>query len=465
MSVLEERYASTEMKEIWSKEFKIKLEREFWIVVLKAQASAGLKIPVKAISDYERVLNSIDLKSISDREEVLHHDVKARIEEFNYLAGHELIHLGMTSRDLTENVEIFQIRNSLILTAKKTASLLSVISQFSVKYSQLPLVARTHNIPAQVTTLGRRFSTWGEELLFALEHLEELIERLPFRGLKGAVGTSSDLEELLPGKSVDIETEVNSIFNFNRVLASPSQIYPRSIDLEVVSTLNQIAATPSNIAINIRLMSGNNLVSEVFEENQTGSSAMPHKVNPRLSERINSLSATLKGFLVMINEISGNQWNEADVSCSAVRRVAISDSFFAIDGILDTVIHILLTLKVNEGPIKNEIDQNLSLLLSSTLLMRAVNKGIGREFAHKKIKEHSIRGNEDYLNGFGNSFLKRLLADNELNFDSSEINELVSSPLKLVGLAIKQVMDFEAEANLKLKIYPDAKTYKPPRII
>ena len=465
MSVLEERYASTAMKEIWSKESKIRLEREVWIAVMKAQAKAGLSVPPKAISEYEKVIEVVNFDSIREREEVLHHDVKARIEEFNHLAGHQFIHLGMTSRDLTENIELYQIKKSLKLVGDKSATLLNSISQLSNKYGEIPMVARTHNVPAQVTTLGRKFATWGEELLFSLKHLEELIVRLPLRGLKGAIGTSSDLEQLIPENSHRVETELMTHLGFDNQLSSTSQIYSRSIDLEVVSTLNQIAATPSNLAVNIRLMSGNNLVSEGFEEGQTGSSAMPHKVNPRLSERVNSLAIVLKGFLVMINEVSGNQWNEGDVSCSAVRRIALPGSFFAIDGILDTAIHILHSLKVNEQVIKAELDENLPLLLSSTLLMQSVSNGVGREFAHKRIKECAIKGKADQLNGLKNTFLERVLADTELKLDAITINKLVQSPMQLTGLSKDQIYEFTEKVADILIDYPDIKSYRPINII
>lgn len=465
MSVLEERYASDAMKTIWSKESKIKLERKLWIAVMKSQAKAGLSIPPKAISEYEKVIEVIDFESIREREEVLHHDVKARIEEFNQLAGHQFIHLGMTSRDLTENVELYQIKKSLQLTADKSASLLYIISQLSNKYADIPMVARTHNVPAQVTTLGRRLATWGEELLFSLKHLQDLIERLPLRGLKGAIGTSSDFEQLIPNNSHRVETELKSQLGFDHHLSSTSQIYPRSIDLEVVSTLNQIAATPSNLALNIRLMSGNNLVSEGFEEGQTGSSAMPHKVNPRLSERVNSLAIVLKGFLVMVNEVSGNQWNEGDVSCSAVRRIALPGSFFAIDGIIDSAIHILHSLKINEQVIKAELDENLPLLLSSTLLMQAVSNGVGREFAHRRIKECAMLGIADQLKGLKNTFLERVLADPELRLDANSIKSIFDSPFRMTGLSKNQIEKFTEEVELVLREYSSVKAYKPVKII
>ena len=221
----------------------------------------------------------------------------------------------------------------------------------------------------------------------------------------------------------------------------------------------------SNLAINIRLMSGNNLVSEGFEEGQTGSSAMPHKVNPRLSERVNSLAIVLKGFLVMVNEVSGNQWNEGDVSCSAVRRIALPGSFFAIDGILDTAIHILHSLKVNEQVIKAELDENLPLLLSSTLLMQSVRNGVGREFAHKRIKECANKGKADQLNGLKNTFLERVLAATELKLDAITLNKLFQSPMQLTGVSKNQIDEFTEKVADILIYYPDIKSYRPINIV
>jgi len=465
MSVLGERYASPEMKNIWSREAKIKFERHLWISVMKSQAKAGMSISPEVISDYEKVVEKIDLASIDQRERVLHHDVKARIEEFNNLAGHQFIHLGMTSRDLTENIELYQCQQSLRITAKKSAALLYVLSEFVTKYSEFPIVARTHNVPAQVTTLGRRFSIWGEELLFAFNHLEEFMKRLPMRGIKGAVGTASDLEQLLPGKSEIIESELASLLGFDQLLSVPSQIYSRSIDLEMIAVLNQLAAAPSNIAINIRLMAGHGLASEAFDKNQTGSSAMPHKVNPRLSERINSLSVLLKGYLAMVSEISGGQWNEGDVSCSAVRRIALPESFFAIDAILETTIHVLLTLYVHEEKVKDEIKEYLPSVLSSTLLMHAVNSGVGREYAHERIKQHFIERKDDEKGGAVNGFLQRVLHDKELKIDASVIQSLLESPIHLSGLASQQAKKFAEQVMKKIRNYPDAMSFRPSRIL
>jgi adenylosuccinate lyase len=344
--VLADRYASKEMREIWSREFKIKAERRLWITVLETQASLGFDVSPKVIEDYKKKIGDINLASIDAREKVTKHDVKARIDEFNALTGHQKIHMGMTSRDLTENIELFQLSASLELTQLKAAALLKHLAEFAREYLEVPIVARTHNVPAQLTTLGRRAATWMEELIYSFSHLEDILRRLPLRGIKGPIGTAQDLVDLFGDSNQIVEDSVATELGFNQLLIAPSQIYPRSIDYEIVTALVQLAGSPSNIATNIRIMSGFGLVSEGFAKDQVGSSAMPHKINARLSERVNGLIVVLKGNVVMVQELVGNQWNEGDVSCSVVRRVALPDAFYAMDAILDTTMRIIRELDV-----------------------------------------------------------------------------------------------------------------------
>ena len=345
-STLATRYASSAMRSIWSPKDKIIAERKLWIAVMRAQQDLGLSISEKAIADYEKVINKVDLASIDAREKATRHDVKARIEEFNALAGHEAIHAGMTSRDLTENIEALQIRNGLDLVHTKVVALLARLAEASVKYADQPITGRSHNVPAQVTTLGKRFATIAEELLFAYERLTALQDRYPMRGIKGPVGTAQDSIDLLGTSAAHqaLEVAIAKELGFNNVLDSTGQIYPRSFDYDVVTTLVQLAASPSSLATSIRLMAGAELVTEGFKAGQVGSSAMPHKMNTRSCERINGLSVILRGYASMVSELAGDQWNEGDVSCSVVRRVALPDAFLAIDGLFETFLTVLADL-------------------------------------------------------------------------------------------------------------------------
>ena len=426
-NVLAERYASAAMQKIWSREEKIRLERRFWISVMRAESKYGVRISHEEISQYESALETVDLESIDKRERKLRHDVKARIEEFNSLAGLQLIHLGMTSRDLTENVEMVQVRDSLRLIRAEVVGVLHILAEKMQTHIDLVIVGRSHNVPAQLTTFGKRLATIAEELLFAFERLEFLLQRLPLRGVRGPVGTAQDLHDLVGDAANAIEVELAQELGFNRVLDSTGQIYPRSIDFEVISTLVQLAAAPSNFATTVRLMSGAGLMTEGFKEGQVGSSAMPHKMNARSSERINGLSVVLKGYLSMISEISGDQWNEGDVSCSVVRRVALPDAFFALDGVLQTFATVLGEMKLFSEEILREVTAVLPLVATTSLLTEAVKKGLGREEAHAIIQKHSLTSIEKSRVGMKSTFIDDLGNDTRFPLDVNQIHSLVEA--------------------------------------
>ena len=239
-NVLADRYASPELTRIWSPEDKILAERRLWIAVMKAQKEMGVDIADGAVEDYERVIDQIDLASIAEREKVTRHDVKARIEEFNALAGHEDIHKGMTSRDLTENVEQLQIRRSLEIARDKAVAVLARIATRAGEYKTLVMAGRSHNVAAQATTLGKRFASAADELMLGIERIEDLLSRYPLRGIKGPMGTSQDMLDLLGGdvnKLAEFEKRIAEELGFSRIFDSVGQVYPRSLDFDALSAL------------------------------------------------------------------------------------------------------------------------------------------------------------------------------------------------------------------------------------
>ena len=463
MSTLADRYASPAMKEIWSAQSKILAERKLWIAVMRFQSKA-LSIPESATTDYEKVAAKIDLASIEKREKELRHDVKARIDEFNALAGHQFIHLGMTSRDLTENIEAFQIRQSLLLVQVRTAALLYQLSEKAKQYAELPIVARSHNVPAQLTTLGKKFANVGEELLFAFARLNNLIDRYPNRGIKGPVGTSQDSLDLLGADSAALEKFIAKELGFTNTLDSTGQIYPRSFDLDVVSALTQIAAAPSNLATSIRLMAGHVLVSEGFKSGQVGSSAMPHKMNSRSCERINGLTKVLTGYLTMIAQISGDQWNEGDISDSVVRRVALSDAFFALDGIIETTLTVLNEFGIFENRINNEIQEELPFIATTKILLAAVKNGAGRESAHEALKELSIKALLARQNGQPVSLISDIAADSRIPLDQAALDALLKKSSEFIGDAPAQCARINARITEAIAPFAGAKSYRPTEI-
>ena len=464
MSVLANRYATAAMREIFSPVNKIILERKFWLLVLKTQAELGLNVAGAAIKDYEKVINNVDLASIDAREKSLRHDVKARIEEFNALAGHELIHTGLTSRDLTENVEALQIRTALDLVHDRTVALLARIGEKAAHYSDLAITGRSHNVPAQVTTLGKRFASAGEELLWSYERLNSLRDRFPMRGIKGPVGTAQDSIDLLGKNHAKLETKLATELGFKNILDSTGQIYPRSLDYEVVTTLVQLAAAPASLATSIRLMAGAELVSEGFKSGQVGSSAMPHKMNTRSCERISGLTVILRGYASMVGELAGDQWNEGDVACSVVRRVAIADAFYAIDGLIETMLTVLKEFGVFTKMVELELERNLPFLATTKILLAAVKAGVGRESAHEVIKEHATNAAIEMRNGMPNNFFEKLAADKRIPLDLAELNKLIAKPIEFTGDAKVQISRVCDRIEAITKRHAPAAQYQPGQI-
>ena len=430
-NVLATRYATKEMVAIFDPVNKIINERKFWITILKLQQKAGLPITDIDIKAYEQVIEKVDLDSIDKREIKTRHDVKARIEEFNALAGVEKIHIGLTSRDLTENIELIQIKAGLELIEYRVLQTLFLLGEKISKYEKTYMVGRSHNVAAQVTTLGKRFASCAEELLFAHTALQELIVRLPLRGIKGPVGTSQDALDAMGKDFKKLEENIAEEFGFENTWASVGQIYPRSVDFEVVSKLLQIASAPSSMATTIRLMAGSGSVTEGFKAGQVGSSAMPHKMNSRSSERINGMMVLLRGYNTMAADLSGDQWNEGDVSCSVVRRVVIPDSFYVLDGLLHTFMTILQEFGAFEEKIKAELDEQLPLLATSKILMECVKAGMGREAAHQLIKKHSTLTT-------ASNFFVAITGEKDFPLSINQLNALIENPAVFAGLATDQ---------------------------
>ncbi len=458
------------MNQIWSAEHKIILERQLWIAVLKAQRDLGLEIAPEVIEAYESKISVVHLQSINEREKVTRHDVKARIEEFCALAGHEHIHKGMTSRDLTENVEQMQILTSLKLVQNRIVSTLSKMAQVAADHDTLVIAGRSHNVPAQATTVGKRIANSGEELLQAYHRVSDLIERYPLRGIKGPVGTQQDMLDLFQGdadKLAQLEQKVASHLGFEQVLDNVGQVYPRSLDLDVVSALLQVASGPKSFATTLRLMAGAELGTEGFRPGQVGSSAMPHKMNSRSCERVCGFSVLLSGYLTMATGLAGDQWNEGDVSCSVVRRVMMPDAFFAIDGMFETYLSVLTDLGYYPRVIERELERYLPFLATTKVLMSAVQAGVGRETAHEAIKEHAVavalamreKGKAE------NDLLQLLAADSRLPMDLKTLKELIDRPIQFVGAAQAQVARFvQSVEKLKTK-HPQAAAYVPGDIL
>lgn len=466
-NVLAERYASIEMVDLWSSKNKVILERELWLAILQAQKELGQDIPDGVLEDYRKVIEQVDLVSITEREKIVKHDVKARIEEFCALAGHEHIHKGMTSRDLTENIEQLQIKKALEIIRKQTITVLARLSENATTYAELPITGRTHNVAAQVTTLGKRFATAAEEMLHAFKNAENVYAYYPLRGIKGPIGTQQDLIDLLGSeeKVEELEAKLREYLGFKQSLDSVGQVYPRSLDFNIVSALVQLSSAPANVAKTLRLMAGHDLVTEGFQEGQVGSSAMPHKMNMRSCERITGLSHVLQGYLSMVTSLVGDQWNEGDVSCSVVRRVALPDAFLAMDGLLQTFLTVLQDFGTYPRAIERELNHYLPFLSTTRILTAFVQAGLGREEAHELIKGHAVATALDIRENTSgeNRLLHRLAEDPAVPLSHDELLQVISEPK--IGLSDNQIKAVVIRVDEIIKRFPDDALYTPEAII
>ncbi len=377
----------------------------------------------------------------------------------------------MTSRDLTENVEQLQIVSSLKIIRDRIVATLVQLAQLASQYADQPMAGRTHNVPAQITTLGKRFATAANELLVAYRRIEELLGRYPLRGIKGPVGTSQDMLDLLggdEGKLEELERRIADHLGFTQVLVSTGQVYPRSLDLDVVTALAQVAAAPSNLATSIRLMAGHELVTEGFQPGQVGSSAMPHKMNTRSCERVNGLAVIIRGYVSMIGELAGDQWNEGDVSCSVVRRVALPDAFFALDGLFETFLERARGLRRVPGCHRRGTAALPAIPRARPRCWsRRCGTAVGRETAHEVIKEHAIAvalqmretGRSD------NDLLDRLAADPRLGVTSRRARCGDCRSHRAGRHRGRQVAALVSQIETIAEAHPEAARYRPGPVL
>jgi adenylosuccinate lyase len=378
----------------------------------------------------------------------------------------------MTSRDLTDNVEQIQIKEASKLVLGKYVSVLRHLLEKAEEYRNIEITGRTHHQAALITLLGRRFSMWAEELLIHISEFEQFLEVYPFRGIKGAVGTQLEMINLLESsdKVEELENMVAKQLGFNIILNSTAQVYPRSLDFKLISHLVALASACENFAKTTRLMAGYELVTEGFLKGQVGSSVMPHKMNTRSTERICAFSNLIKMYADGASRLVGDQWEEGDVSCSAIRRVLIPDAFYVSDGLIETTLTVLDNMGAYPAIIINELNRYLPFLATTQFLGIALKHGIGREKAHSVIKKHAIsealKMREDGLN---ENKLVQLLANDpifiEAGIKEKELSAIISDYTHFVGNAQCQIDAVKLKARSILTKYKREATYEPGDIL
>jgi adenylosuccinate lyase len=441
---LVERYASREMSAVFSHAFKFRTWRRLWLALAESEQELGLEIPDAAVAAMRANLETIDLARAAELEKRLRHDVMAHVHHFGEVApdAKAYIHLGATSAYVTDNTELLQHRDALLLVRRRLLASIAALAAFARQYRDLPTLGFTHFQPAQPTTVGKRATLWLQDLLLDLEEIEHRIATIRFRGVRGTTGTEASFLELFNGdgaKVDELNRRVAAKMGFDRLYAVTGQTYPRKTDYTYLSTLAGLAASTSKFAHDIRLLQHLKEVEEPFEDEQIGSSAMAYKRNPMRTERITALARHVITLSIDPAFTAATQWLERTLDDSANRRIAIPEAYLGIDAILLLLHNVSAGLVVRPAVIRRHLAEELPFMATETILMHAVRRGGDRQDLHERIRRHSIAAAEGVKErGESNDLVERIAGDDAFGMDRAELDGMLD-PARFTGRAAEQV--------------------------
>ncbi|MDR3624119.1 MAG: adenylosuccinate lyase [Chlamydiales bacterium] len=446
-SPLKLRYASDEMLYLFSKHSKYTTWRRLWIALAKAEKHIGLNITKEQIDELENAIHSIDYEAVKTHEELTQHDVMAHLYAYGDICplAKPILHLGATSAFITDNADLLLIKQAFSLLETKLKALCKSLAAFSKQYKATICLSYTHLQPATPTTVGKRAALWLQDFLFDMQDLAYRQSTLSFLGLKGATGTQSSFLSLVKGDSQKVQELENFIakeLGFSKVLPLSGQTYTRKQDVHILNVLSGIAITAHKCANDLRLLAHLKEIEEPFESAQVGSSAMPHKRNPILMERICSLSR----FVIALSEnpsyTAATQWLERSLDDSANRRLVLPEAFLTADAILNLMLHCFNNLSVYPKIIEAHIKEELPFLLTEEILMVATKKGGDRQLLHEALRRHcQTVSYQIKVEGKSNNLLELISNDPIFNLSKDELDKL-SDIKKLSGRAEEQVDEF-----------------------
>jgi adenylosuccinate lyase len=449
-SPLATRYASPAMQQTFSYRGRSLVWRDLWIALAESSANLGLDISAEQIADLKEHRDDIDFDRVAELERELRHDVMAHVHAYGEKAtkAMPIIHLGATSCFVADGADLVCMQRGLRLVRARLLGVIRALREFCLEQAELPVLGFTHFQPAQPTTMGKRASLWLQDFLLDLENVEDALERLPFRGVKGTTGTQASFFQLFNGdhaKVRKLDDEITQRMGFKNTIAVCGQTYPRKWDGVVLSAISSIGASASKFATDIRLMAHRRELEEPFGENQIGSSAMPYKRNPMRSERICALSRYLLNLAPNALETASNQWLERTLDDSANRRIAIPESFLAVDAILLLVQDVSSGLVTYPRVIEQNLAQELPFMATETILMACVQKGGDRQELHEAIRVHSHKAAYRLKAEDGvNDLLERIKNDPVFAAVADDLDSLLD-PSKFIGRAPNQVREFMYE--------------------
>ena len=450
VSPLCERYADEKMQKIFSADNRYSTWRKLWVALAESEKQLGLNISDEQIAEMKEHIYDIDYDKENEYEKKLRHDVMAHIYAFGDVCpnARPIIHLGATSCYVTDNTDVLLIKEGLEGVKVLLVNAIKAVYDFSDKYKDLPVLAYTHFQAAQPTTLGKRATLWLNDLAEDLKRVNFELANLKFFGCKGTTGTGASFLQLFGDeeKVFELEKLIAAKFGFDKIIPVSGQTYSRKIDSFVLNVLSDIAQSAAKFSSDIRLMCHMKEVDEPFETNQIGSSAMAYKKNPMRSERIASLAR-----YVIVDSLNpaiteAQQWLERTLDDSANKRISVPEAFLATSGILNLYINVISGLNVYPKVIEKNLRNELPFMATENILMFLVEeKGFDRQWAHEKIRVHSIAAGRNVKeNGADNDLIDRLLSDDELHLTREEIEKTMNAH-GFCGLAKRQTEIFLAE--------------------
>ena len=444
---LVERYASREMSAIFSPAYKFRTWRRLWLALAEAEQALGLEIPDSAITAMRTQLENIDLSRAAELEKRLRHDVMAHVHHFGEVApdAKAFIHLGATSAFVTDNTELLQHRDALLLVRRRLLSCIAALAGFAREHRALPTLGFTHFQPAQPTTVGKRATLWIQDLLLDLEEIDFRIDNIRFRGVRGTTGTEASFLELFSGDGSrvdELNRRIAGAMGFDRLYAVTGQTYTRKTDYAYLASLAGIATSSSKFAHDIRLLQHLKEIEEPFEDEQIGSSAMAYKRNPMRTERITAIARHVIALTIDPAFTAATQWLERTLDDSANRRIAIPEAYLGIDAVLLLQHNVSAGLVVRPGVIRRHLDDELPFMATETILMHAVRRGGDRQDLHERIRRHSVAAAERVKDhGERNDLIERIIGDTEFGMERGEVEGMLD-PARFTGRAAEQVDNF-----------------------
>ena len=469
-SPLAERYASRAMLELWSPGRRYGLWRRLWVALAAAEQELGVPIPDEALAQMRARVDDIDYDAVAGYEKRFRHDVMAHVYAFGDVApaARGYIHLGATSAYVTDNADLILLREALGLLRDKIYDLLRALADFARTWKDEPTLGYTHLQTAQLTTVGKRATLWMQDLVLDLSDLEHRLRELPLRGVKGTTGTQASFLEIFQGdheRVRELERRVTATMGFDRALAVTGQTYTRKLDAQVLDVVGGLAATAAKFASDVRVLQAFGELSEPFEDEQIGSSAMAYKRNPMRSERINSLARFVGSLVPNANQTHSVQYLERTLDDSANRRLVLPESFLATDAILVLMSNVAKGLEVHRARVRQRVADELPFMATEALIVRAVQHGGDRQAVHAVIRRHAVAAAQAMKNhGKPNDLLERLAADPAYPASFAETRE-ATDPRRFVGRAPQQVDEFLADVvEPLLERAPAARTAEEVRV-